>query len=198
MGVQQQRGRGERREVSVVDGRPVNWSKSIVARRRRHVMQHVAPLLTMLVAFVAALIVVILLKKRLGDDARAGKISAAVATGAPSAVSCVAVQVLNIGYKYLAVFLTDRENWRTEVEYERQLVVKMAAFQLVNSFGALYYTAFAQRYVPAGVGCNEMPGCEDDSSKSNIPGCSAAPAKPPAWQLITMPEAAAAASVEQA
>ena len=137
VGVQQQRGRGERREVSVVDGRPVNWSKSIVARRRRHVMQHVAPLLTMLVAFVAALIVVILLKKRLGDDARAGKISAAVATGAPSAVSCVAVQVLNIGYKYLAVFLTDRENWRTEVEYERQLVVKMSAFQLVNSFGAL-------------------------------------------------------------
>ena len=34
-------------------------------------------------------------------------------------------------------FLTDRENWRTEVEYERQLVVKMSAFQLVNSFGAL-------------------------------------------------------------
>ena len=138
VGVQQQhRARGEQRELSVVDGRPVNWSKSIVARRRRRAMQHVAPLLTMLVAFVAALIVVILLKQRLGDDARDGKVSAAVATGAPSAVSCVAVQVLNIAYKHLAVFLTDRENWRTEVEYERQLVVKMSAFQLVNSFGAL-------------------------------------------------------------
>ena len=65
------------------------------------------------------------------------KLSVPVATGAPSAVSCVAVQVLNIAYKHLAVFLTDRENWRTEVEYERQLVVKMSAFQLVNSFGAL-------------------------------------------------------------
>ena len=168
VGVQQQhRARGEQRELSVVDGRPVNWSKSIVARRRRRAMQHVAPLLTMLVAFVAALIVVILLKKRLGDDARAGKISAAVATGAPSRV-CVAVQVLNIGYKYLAVFLTDRENWRTEVEYERQLVVKMAAFQLVNSFGACSTTRPSlSATCRAGVGCNEEADDDDDEAQGD-------------------------------
>ena len=57
--------------------------------------------------------------------------------------------MLNLVYKKLAVILTDRENWRTDLEYQTELVFKMFVYQFLNSFTALYYTAFLQACSPS-------------------------------------------------
>jgi hypothetical protein len=45
-------------------------------------------------------------------------------------------------YGNLAISLNDNENHRTSVEYEDSLILKLFAFQSINSYAALVYIAF--------------------------------------------------------
>ena len=64
-----------------------------------------------------------------------------------SAVNVVGIQLLNAAWNLIAKWLADRENYRTETEYEDALIVYLFGFQFVNSFGSLYYIAFIQLFV---------------------------------------------------
>lgn len=74
-----------------------------------------------------------------------------LATQSPDAASPVAsilnsvqIQVLNFTYQKLADWLTDRENHRTDTQYEDSLIAKLFLFQFVNSFASFFYVAFIQ------------------------------------------------------
>ncbi len=64
-----------------------------------------------------------------------------------SAVNVVGIQLLNAAWNLIAKWLADRENYRTETEYEDALIVYLFGFQFVNSFGSLYYIAFIQLFI---------------------------------------------------
>lgn len=50
-------------------------------------------------------------------------------------------------FEVLANWLTDRENHRTQAQYERHRVVKLIALEFVNNFLSLFYIAFWLRDV---------------------------------------------------
>ena len=56
----------------------------------------------------------------------------------------VFIALTNLAFTFIARKLTDSENHRTETEYEDAYIVKVAVFQFVNSYIALYYVAFVK------------------------------------------------------
>jgi hypothetical protein len=56
------------------------------------------------------------------------------------------VQILNVVYGMVADALTDRENHRTDTQYEDSLIAKLFMFQFVNSYASFFYVAFVQPY----------------------------------------------------
>jgi len=77
-----------------------------------------------------------------------------------AAYTAIYVQVLNLIYAKVAVALTKRENWRTEKEHTDNLTLKMATFQVLNSFLPLYFLAFWRPHLKHG-GCNGKGGTGD-------------------------------------
>ncbi|CAG0899825.1 unnamed protein product [Darwinula stevensoni] len=57
----------------------------------------------------------------------------------------ILIPVYDALYYYLAVWLNDFENYRTEEKYENHLIFKLVVFQFVNSFSSLFYVAFYQQ-----------------------------------------------------
>lgn len=64
-----------------------------------------------------------------------------------SLLNAVQIQVLNMIYGKVAVWLTDYENHRTNTNYEDSLVAKTFVFQFVNSFASLFYIAFVKPFI---------------------------------------------------
>jgi len=70
-----------------------------------------------------------------------------------SVSNAIEIQVANIAYSYLAYALNDRENHRTETQYEDALITKTFVFQFINSYASFFYVAFfAEVYEPGGCG----------------------------------------------
>jgi hypothetical protein len=57
---------------------------------------------------------------------------------------------MNIVYGAVADHLTDRENHRTDTEYEDSLIAKLFMFVFANSYASFIYIAFVQRYLEEG------------------------------------------------
>ena len=60
----------------------------------------------------------------------------------PSIAYSVLVMVMNLKYLHLAHWLTEKENHRTQEQFERHVVAKLVSFEFVNTFLALFYIAF--------------------------------------------------------
>ncbi|XP_049644344.1 anoctamin-8 [Suncus etruscus] len=60
----------------------------------------------------------------------------------PKVVLALLVSVSAEGYKKLAVWLNDMENYRLESAYEKNLIIKVVLFQFVNSYLSLFYIGF--------------------------------------------------------
>jgi hypothetical protein len=57
------------------------------------------------------------------------------------------IQILNGYFGEVAIKLNNRENHRTDTEYEDALIAKTFAFQFVNSFASLFYIAFIKPFM---------------------------------------------------
>ncbi len=62
-----------------------------------------------------------------------------------SVANAVQIQLLNYFYSELAVWLTLRENHRTDTQYEDALITKLFAFQFINSYASFFYIAFIKK-----------------------------------------------------
>ncbi|CAG8462988.1 441_t:CDS:10 [Funneliformis mosseae] len=58
---------------------------------------------------------------------------------ASSFANLISIIILNKLYSYIAVWLTDLENHRTDTEYEDALIIKTFLFEFVNNYAALFY-----------------------------------------------------------
>ncbi|ESO89426.1 hypothetical protein LOTGIDRAFT_234280 [Lottia gigantea] len=59
-----------------------------------------------------------------------------------SLFNAVSILILGKLYDKLAVFLTEWENHRTQTGYDDSLIIKLFAFQFVNSYASCFYIAF--------------------------------------------------------
>ncbi|XP_041778401.1 anoctamin-10 isoform X2 [Anopheles merus] len=60
----------------------------------------------------------------------------------PSVVNAIYIAVSTLAYDRLATYLTDKENHRTQSQYERHRVNKLIVLEFVNNFLCLFYIAF--------------------------------------------------------
>jgi hypothetical protein len=49
---------------------------------------------------------------------------------------------MNAVYGDMAITMTERENHRTDTDFEDALIAKLFAFQFVNSYASFFYVAF--------------------------------------------------------
>jgi hypothetical protein len=80
-----------------------------------------------------------------------------------SVLNALQIQVLNYFYGELAVWLTVRENHKTDTDYEDALITKLFAFQFVNSYASFFYVAFIKQ--PSGSAC-QYDSCMAELSMS--------------------------------
>ncbi|XP_028401787.1 anoctamin-4-like isoform X2 [Dendronephthya gigantea] len=73
---------------------------------------------------------------------RKGSIGPTLASVTSSFLNTICIMVMGKCYQRLAVILTEWENHRTQTSYDDALIVKLFAFQFVNSYASLYYIAF--------------------------------------------------------
>lgn len=64
-----------------------------------------------------------------------------------SIILSVVILIFNSLYSRIAIVLNNYENHRTDTEYEDALIIKTFLFQMVNSYGALFYIAFLKEPV---------------------------------------------------
>ncbi len=72
-----------------------------------------------------------------------------------SLISSIQIQLLSEFYKRVAVEINDWENYRTDTDYEYNLVLKTFLFQMFNNYSALFFQSFVLRYT---FGCNGENG----------------------------------------
>mmetsp|Transcript_21883 Transcript_21883/g.36229 ORF Transcript_21883/g.36229 Transcript_21883/m.36229 type:complete len:738 (+) Transcript_21883:131-2344(+) len=56
----------------------------------------------------------------------------------------ISIQLFNFFYGKLAVYLNDRENHRTDTDYQDALIFKVFLFQFVNSYVSFFYVAYVK------------------------------------------------------
>jgi anoctamin-10/anoctamin-7 len=61
-----------------------------------------------------------------------------------STLNSVQITIANMVYTFLAYELNNRENHRTETEYNDALILKIFLFQFVNSYASFFYIAFIE------------------------------------------------------
>jgi hypothetical protein len=100
-----------------------------------------------------------------------------MASSIASILNAIQIQGMTVIYGAIADALTDRENHRTDTEYEDSLIAKVFMFQFVNSYASLFYVAFIQQSLEglevsfpplSGVRCLSDP-CTDPSVLSPHP-----------------------------
>merc|ERR1711908_147791 len=82
-------------------------------------------------------------------------------------IQAVTIVILNAVYCKIAVCMVDYENYRTDYEWENALVNRVFLFQFLNSYFALFYTAFIKGRVGDIFGyddsCKDKAGVKSDS-----------------------------------
>ena len=80
----------------------------------------------------------------------------------------IVVNVLTILFEFIAFWLNDFENHRTQTTYMNRLILKVFSFQFVSIFTSLYYYAFFSRDHEGGVFSNIRIGFQSDDSWSVV------------------------------
>lgn len=131
-------------QVSFIDGKMRKYFSPAERKRRSFFSYALISLMVFLViGFVACIFV---MKFYMVIESEDGTVNS---LGSPlsSVANAVQIQVLNYFYSELAIWLTNRENHRTNTEYEDALIVKLFAFQFVNSYAPFFYIAFLKDIV---------------------------------------------------
>jgi hypothetical protein len=79
-----------------------------------------------------------------------------------SILNAIQIQLLNYYYNKLAVWLTNRENHRSDTEFEDSLIAKLFCFSFVNSYASFFYIA----YIKSGVNTPCVGSCVSELSNA--------------------------------
>ena len=66
-----------------------------------------------------------------------------------SILNAAQIQIFNFLFQFLAAVLTNRENHRTDTQYEDAMISKLFLFQFVNSYASFFYIGFIAKYQPS-------------------------------------------------
>eukprot|EP00604_Paraphysomonas_vestita_P001703 CAMPEP_0174817746 /NCGR_PEP_ID=MMETSP1107-20130205/254_1 /TAXON_ID=36770 /ORGANISM="Paraphysomonas vestita, Strain GFlagA" /LENGTH=652 /DNA_ID=CAMNT_0016028733 /DNA_START=1071 /DNA_END=3029 /DNA_ORIENTATION=+ len=107
------------------------------------IAQSSAVIATLILVVIGAVTSIYIIKRALAEPL--GSNAQTVA----SILNSVQISVFNLIYSFVADKLTERENHRTDTEYEDSMISKLFLFQFVNSYASFFYIAFVAPYTPA-------------------------------------------------
>jgi len=136
--------KGRNIDHSPIDGKPTIWFSQ--SERNRFIIQSVGAISVMILAVVIVLAGIFGFRYWTVDKSGNDDL-ATVGPGLASIANAVQIQVLGGLYKSVAEKLNDRENHRTDAEYENSLIAKQFLFQFCNSYAALFYIAFVKSVI---------------------------------------------------
>ena len=64
-----------------------------------------------------------------------------------SILNAIQIQIFNMIYQKVCVFLTDNENHRTDTLYEDSMITKLFVFQFINSYASFFFLGFIATYL---------------------------------------------------
>eukprot|EP00484_Ammonia_sp_Unknown_P001543 CAMPEP_0197021758 /NCGR_PEP_ID=MMETSP1384-20130603/2689_1 /TAXON_ID=29189 /ORGANISM="Ammonia sp." /LENGTH=1232 /DNA_ID=CAMNT_0042449663 /DNA_START=24 /DNA_END=3722 /DNA_ORIENTATION=+ len=79
-----------------------------------------------------------------------------------SVANALVIMFFNNIYGIFAEKLNEWENYKTETEYENNLIIKIFIFRFINSYATLYYIAFFRRWEPDEVLACTAEECMED------------------------------------
>eukprot|EP00475_Leptophrys_vorax_P017983 TRINITY_DN2456_c0_g1_i2.p1 TRINITY_DN2456_c0_g1~~TRINITY_DN2456_c0_g1_i2.p1 ORF type:complete len:707 (-),score=225.37 TRINITY_DN2456_c0_g1_i2:64-2184(-) len=84
-------------------------------------------------------------------------------------INSVQIQIFNVVYGKIAVWLNNFENHRTDTEYRDALIFKSFMFKFVNSYNSLFYMAFGQAHEKnPSLRCDYFPTDNSNSCMYNL------------------------------
>ncbi|XP_033632205.1 anoctamin-3-like isoform X1 [Asterias rubens] len=90
-----------------------------------------------------------------------------VSTVVATLLNSISIMILGKIYDFIAYKLTDWENHRTQSQYDDALIIKLFAFQFVNSYASLFYIAFFRGLTLEGGILYMGEGYEDSCGDNN-------------------------------
>lgn len=122
---------------SVIDGSEIkhfpSWQRDIF------IVQSLLVIVILICMVVGLVVSIYVIRYTLvNDDGMSDSDSQSIA----SLLNALQIQVMNFVYSFLAKALTDRENHRTDTQYEDSMISKLFLFQFVNSYASFFYLAF--------------------------------------------------------
>mmetsp|Transcript_6784 Transcript_6784/g.10767 ORF Transcript_6784/g.10767 Transcript_6784/m.10767 type:complete len:757 (-) Transcript_6784:247-2517(-) len=132
---------------SYIDGKPMLYFPKEKLQTRRRISRIVIS--TFIVCVLICVICIFIFKSIMKHSSNT--IEDTYYSPIASGLNAIQIQIFNIIYSTVSVWLNNAENFRTDTEYEDGLVAKTFAFQFVNSYATFYYTAFAK---PVWEGCD--------------------------------------------
>jgi len=139
---------------SHVDGKEIKYFPR--SERNKRMFESLCVIAAMITTVIGLVALIFYLKWYLAHNAT-GFFSDNAATIA-SLLNAVQIQVMNYIYGEMATWLTERENHRTDIQYEDSLIAKLFAFQFVNSYASLFYQAF----IKEAIGDPCLPDCMNE------------------------------------
>ena len=141
------------RILSPVNGKPVLYYPREKRARQEFVSSAVIYAFILVVIAVIASIFALRIAIHATKATLAGvELSSVVA----SVLLALQIQVLNGYFSDVAIKLTNKENHRTDTEYEDALIAKTFSFQFVNSYASLFYIAFIKPFIPSIDPCTDL------------------------------------------
>lgn len=144
---------------SYIDGQPMMFFPKHDARKRnRYSVAIVCSMVLMVIGVVTSIYVI----RFALQSSSVAPYSSLVA----SVLNTIQITIFNIIYNKVATKLTDYENHRTDTNYEDSMIVKLFAFQFVNSYASFFFLAFIAAHL-------NKPPSDDDSAADNVGQCGA-------------------------
>jgi hypothetical protein len=121
---------------SFIDGSKIKFYEDF--KRRRMIFAQSLTVVALLIFLVIGVVVAIYVLR----FALEPSIGVSSAQSVASVLNSVQIQVLNYFYLWIVTELSERENHRTETEFEDSMITKVFLFQFVNSYASFFYLAF--------------------------------------------------------
>jgi anoctamin-10/anoctamin-7 len=120
---------------SFIDGSEVRYFSS--KKRKALLWQSIMGVVTLVFLVVGVVVGIYLLRYAVSGD-----IGDSNAQTVASIANAVQIQVVNYIYSFIANALSERENHRTDTQFEDTMIAKIFWFQFVNSYASFFYLAF--------------------------------------------------------
>ena len=121
---------------SFINGSKIKFYEDF--KRRRMIFGQSLTAVALLISLVIGVVVAIYVLR----FALEPSIGVSSAQTVASVLNSVQIQVLNYFYLWIVTALSERENHRTETEFEDSMITKVFLFQFVNSYASFFYLAF--------------------------------------------------------